>query len=159
MDVEKLIKELKESNLYAECSCGGEFKLSQAILFDGTKPFPPEALEIQNKLKEELTTSEEELKKRRKLATEKALITAKSVNIGKNLEKVLPTMKDFKWELPDSRFLGDPIDLITFNGLSLGKTDSISFIEVKSGNARLNQHQKSIKDAVEDKKVRYKVFQ
>ncbi len=158
MNTKELIKKLKESNLYAECPCSGEFKLSQATLFDGTKPFPPEALEIQNKLKEELTASEEELKKRRKLATEKALITTKAVNIGKNFEKVLPTMKDFKWELPDSRFLGDPIDLIIFNGLSLGKVNSINFIEVKSGNAKLNEHQKSIKDAIEDKKVSYKVF-
>jgi len=67
-------------------------------------------------------------------------------------------MKDFKLDLPDCRFLGDPIDLITFNGFSKGKIDSINFIEVKSGAARLNQHQKSIKDAIEDKKVLYKVF-
>ena len=66
-------------------------------------------------------------------------------------------MADFKWELPDSRFLGDPIDLITFNGLSMNKIKSINFIEVKSGQARLNAHQKSIKEAIEDKKyhIRY----
>jgi hypothetical protein len=73
-----------------------EFKLSKALLFDGTKPFPPEASEIQGKLKEELEEREKELAKRRKLATDKALITTKAVNLGKNLEKVLPTMKDFK---------------------------------------------------------------
>lgn len=158
MNTEQLIQKLKESNLYAECPCGGEFKLSQAILFDGTKPFPPKALEIQKQLKEQLKERGKELKKRKKLATEKSLITTKAVNVGKNLEKILPTLKDFKWELPDSRFLGDPIDLITFNGLSLGKLNSINFIEVKSGNARLNQHQKSIKDAIEDKRISYKVF-
>lgn len=158
MNTEQLIQKLKQSNLYAECSCGGEFKLSQAVLFDGTKTFPPKALEIQKQLKDQLKEREEELKKRKILATEKALTTTKAVNIGKNLEKVLPTMKDFKWELPDSRFLGDPIDLITFNGLSIGKINSINFIEVKSGGARLNEHQKSIKDAIEDKKVSYKVF-
>jgi len=156
MNTEEIIKQLKSSNIYAECQCGGEFKLSQAILFDGTKPFPQEALEIQKQLKEQIKGREDELKKRKKLATEKAQITTKAVNIGKNLEKVLPTLKDFKWELPDSRFLGDPIDLITFNGLSAGKVNSINFIEVKSGNARLNGHQKSIKDAIEDKKVSYK---
>lgn len=159
MNTEQLIVKLKESNLYAECpSCREEFKLSQAFLFDGTKSFPPKALEIQKQLKEKLEECEEELNKRKKRATETALITTKAVNIGKDLEKVLPTLKDFKWELPDSRFLGDPIDLITFNGLSLGKVNSINFIEVKSGNARLNQHQKSIKDAIEDKKVSYRVF-
>ena len=59
METEQLIKQLKESNLYAECSCGGEFKLSSAILFDGTKGFPPEALEKQKELKEELKERDE----------------------------------------------------------------------------------------------------
>ncbi|MBU0536460.1 MAG: hypothetical protein KKE20_05815 [Nanoarchaeota archaeon] len=105
-----------------------------------------------------LKQRDKELKKRKKLVTEKAFITTKSVNIGKNLEKVLPTMKDFKLELPDCRFLADPIDLITFNGFSKNKVESISFIEVKSGAATLNKRQKSIKDAIEDKKMSYKVF-
>jgi predicted Holliday junction resolvase-like endonuclease len=158
MNTEQFIKKLKQSNLYAECPCGEEFKISEAILFDGTKPFPPEALDIQKVMKEELIDKEEQLKKRKKLATEKAQITTRAVNVGTNLEKVLPTMKDFKWELPDSRFLGNPIDLITFNGFSINKVSSISFIEVKSGKAKLNDHQKSIKDAVEDKKVVYQEF-
>ena len=92
------------------------------------------------------------------MATEKALITTKAVNIGKNLEKILPTLKDFTWELSDCRFIGDPLDMITFNGLSSNKIDSISFIEVKSGAARLNSHQKMIRDAINDKKVSYKEF-
>jgi len=158
MNTEQLIRELKASNLYAECPCGEEFKLSKALLFDGTKPFPEEAIKIQEELKEALAERQAELEKRRKLATHKALVTTKAVNIGKNLEKVLPTMKDFKWTVPDSKFLGDPIDLMTFNGLSIGKINSISFIEVKSGNAKLNEHQKSIRDAIADQKVSYKVF-
>jgi predicted Holliday junction resolvase-like endonuclease len=155
---EQLIKQLKESGLYAECSCGGEFKLSNAILFDGTKPFPKEALEKQKELKEELKEREEDLKKRLKLATSRAQNTSMSVNIGKKLEVVLPTMKDFKWRLADCRFLGDPIDFITFNGFSLNNIYSLSFVEVKSGGARLNPHQKAVKDAVEDKRVLYQTF-
>ena len=155
---EQIIKQLKESNLYAECPCGKEFKLSQAILFDGTKLFPQKAMEIQKGMKEFLKQREEELKKRKKLVTEKAEITAKSVNVGKKLEVILPTMKDFKWAISDCRFLAEPIDLITFNGLSFNKVKSISFIEIKSGKARLNQHQKAVKDAVEDNKVSYRVF-
>jgi len=158
VNTELLIKKLKTSTLYAECPCGGEFKLSKAILFDGTKPFPEETLKIQKQLKDELKERETELKKRKKLATEKAEITTKAVNIGKNLEKVLPTMKDFKWIVPDSKFLGDPIDLIVFNGLSMSNVSSLSFVEVKSGNASLNKHQKSIRDAIEERRVSYRVF-
>lgn len=158
MKTEELIQALKKSNLWAECTCGKEFKLSDAILFDGTKPFPPEALKTKQAYLEELKGRAEELKKQKKLATEKALITTRAVNIGKNLEKILPTLKEFKWNLEDCRFIGDPIDLITFEGLSLNKVQSINFIEVKSGGARLNNHQKLIKEAIEDKKVSYKVF-
>ena len=158
MNTKDLVSELKQSSLWAECHCGGEFKLSGAVLFDGTTSFPHEALETRQRYLDGLKKREEDLKKRRKLATKKAEITTKSVNVGKSLEKVLPTLKDFKWELPDCRFLGNPIDTVTFNGLSVNKVDSISFIEVKSGKARLNKHQKSVKDAVEDKKVLYKVF-
>ncbi|PIU62480.1 hypothetical protein COS83_02385 [archaeon CG07_land_8_20_14_0_80_38_8] len=159
MDTEGLIRQLKSSNLFAKCSCGEEFKLSDALLFDGMKPFPNEAKEVQEMLLRDLKDREANLKKRKKLVNEKAQITTAAVNIGKELEKVLPTLKDFKWRLNDSRFLNDPIDFVIFNGLSINKIDSISFVEVKSGGARLNSHQKAVKDAVEDKRIIYEVYQ
>ena len=64
MDIKKLIQKLRSSDLYAECPCGGEFKLSKSILFDGTKPFPEEALETKKNLEESLKTREEALKKK-----------------------------------------------------------------------------------------------
>ena len=158
LNTQEIINSLKESDLYAECPCGAEHRLSDLILFDGTKPFPPEVEEAQRRYEDELITRAAQLEKSQKLATDKATITTRSVNVGKNLEKVLPIMEDFRWKLPDCRFLGDPIDLLTFNGLSENKVDSISFIEVKTGGARLNQHQKQVKDAVEDQRVKYKVF-
>lgn len=158
MKVEEIIRELKKSNLWAEGPCGCEFKLSEAVLFDGAKPFPKEALETKKSLLDALKGREEELKKQKKLTTEKALITTQAVNVGKNLEKILPTLKDFAWSLPDCRFLGDPIDLITFNGLSVNMVHSISFIEVKTGGARLNQHQRFVKEAIENKKISFEVF-
>ena len=158
MSTQKIIDRLKKSDLYAECPCGAEHKLSDLLLFDGTKPFPPEVLEVQEQYEEELRKRHVKLEKNKKLTTEKATITTRSVNIGKNLEKILPIMEDFKWQLPDCRFLGDPIDLLTFNGLSVNNIDSISFIEVKSGKARLNKSQKLVKEAVEDNRVKYRVF-
>ena len=157
MNTEQVIKELKNSNLYAECTCGGQFKLSSAFLFDGTKTFPSQALKIQEELIKQQKEREEELKKSGKRLANKSEHT-RSVNVGKQLEKILPMTKDFKWEMPDCKFLGDPIDMITFNGLSRGKINSISFIEVKTGKASLNKRQKSIIDAVEDKKVFYRVI-
>jgi len=158
MKIEDIIKNLKKSDLWAEHpKCGGEFKLSDAILFDGTKPFPKEALDAQQMFAERLKERKKELEKKKKNLKEKASHT-KSVNVGQLLEKVLPTLKDFKWELSDCRFMGKPIDLIAFNGLSLNRIKSISFIEVKTGNAQLKKNQKSIRDAIEDKNVSYKVI-
>ena len=158
MRASEIIDKLKNSDLYAECPCGGEFQLSDVILFDGTKPFPPEVKVVQERYEEELKQREEDLEKSKKLATERATITTTAVNIGKILEKVLPTMDDFRWALPDCRFLGDPIDLVTFNGCCQNKIESISFIEVKSGKAKLNKNQRLVKDAVQDKNVLYEVF-
>jgi predicted Holliday junction resolvase-like endonuclease len=158
MEIGEIIQGLKNSNLIAESPCGCEFELSEAILFDGTKSFPEEALETKQSYLEGLKERGEELIKQKKLATEKALITTRSVNIGKSLEKILPTLKAFPWDLADSRFIGDPIDMITFNGFALNKIDSLSFIEVKTGAARLNSHQKMIKEAIEQKRVSYMEF-
>lgn len=159
MKTEEIIQLLKKSDIYAEHSaCGCEFKISDALLFDGTKPFPFKAIEVQKNLEEGLKDRQEELKKSLKRATTGAQTTAKSVNVGKLLEKVFPTMNDFKWELSDCRFLGDPIDIVIFHGLSAGKVESIRFLEVKSGKARLNTHQKNIKEAIENNKIKYEEF-
>jgi len=41
VDTEGIIKLLKKLDIYAEhADCGGEFKISDALLFDGTKPSP-----------------------------------------------------------------------------------------------------------------------
>jgi predicted Holliday junction resolvase-like endonuclease len=119
---------------------------------------PPEVQDVQEEYEEELRSRNAKLEKNKKLTTEKATITTRAVNIGKNLEKILPLMEDFRWQLPDCRFLGNPIDLLTFNSLSENNIDSISFIEVKSGKARLNKNQKLVKEAVEDNRVKYRVF-
>jgi predicted Holliday junction resolvase-like endonuclease len=158
MNRQQLINELKKSNLIAECPCGKEFALADAIIFDGTKKFPDEALEYQEELILELKGRKEDLEKRKILATDRAENTTKAVNIGKNFEKIFPTLKDFCWEIPDTRFLGDPIDMVIFQGLCRGDVDFIEFVEIKTGGARLNAHQKSVRTAIENKDVSYRVF-
>lgn len=159
MEIYELINNLKTSGLFAECPCGEEFAISDVFLFDGiAKPFPKEGLEIQTELQQSLSDQRAELAKQIKQIMEKTAKTTAAVNIGKTLEKVLPVAKYFKWVVPDTKVLGDPIDMLIFNGLSNGKVDSLSFVEVKSGAARLNGHQKSIRDAIADHKVSYGVF-
>ena len=70
MDTQLIIDNLQNSDLYAECPCGAEFKLSDLILFDGTKPFPPEVEEAQERYLQMLLDRGAQLEKDLKLATE-----------------------------------------------------------------------------------------
>jgi hypothetical protein len=75
LSTQKIIDHLKKSDLYAEFPCGAEHKLSDILLFDGTKPFPPEVLEVQEQYEENLRKRNIKLEKNKKLTTEKAIIT------------------------------------------------------------------------------------
>lgn len=63
MKTEELINSLHTSKLFAVCPCGGEFKIADAILFDGTKDFPKEAVDKQEELKQQLRTQKRFRKK------------------------------------------------------------------------------------------------
>jgi len=77
---------------------------------------------------------------------------------GKTLEKLVPFLENFPHDPHDIRWLGDPIDLVVFDGYSAEKPDKIVFCEVKSGESRLTAGQKKIKELVEGKKVKWEEF-
>jgi predicted Holliday junction resolvase-like endonuclease len=54
------------------------------------------------------------------------------------------------------RFIGSPIDMIVFPGLSRGDPEEIVILEVKTGkSAQLTPQQKKIRQLVEDGMVRW----
>jgi predicted Holliday junction resolvase-like endonuclease len=77
---------------------------------------------------------------------------------GKTLEKLVPFLEKFPHDAHDIRWLGDPIDLVVFDGYSAGSPDKIVFCEVKSGESKLTAGQKKIKDLIESKKVKWEEF-
>jgi len=159
MNKDEIISHLSGSQLYAECSsCGEEFRLSKAVIFDGQKSFPTIAEERRKEMLSGMRERMEELKRMKISAHIGAEKKAEEVGIGKNIEKLVPTLKDFCFPLHDCRPLFDPIDMIVFNGVSKMKVDAITFLEIKTGGARLNEHQKAVKDAVEDGKVGFRVI-
>lgn len=159
MNTKQIIEELKKSNLYAECtSCGEEFKLSSSIMFDGLGEFPSEGKTIREELLQELKTELEKLKKQKLSAVEGAEKKAIEVGIGKIIEKILPACKDFNMTLSDCRPLFEPVDMVVFNGATNNDVKTITFLEIKTGNSRLNEHQRMIRDAIEDKKVSFKAL-
>jgi predicted Holliday junction resolvase-like endonuclease len=77
---------------------------------------------------------------------------------GKTLEKLVPFLESFPYDPHDIRWLGDPIDLVIFDGYSAEKPDKIVFCEVKSGESKLTAGQKRIKELIEGKKVKWEEF-
>lgn len=158
-DISTLIKNLQNSNLFAGCPyCGDEFQLSEAILFDGTRNFPDPAEKIRREWQKGLEEKLALLQKRQIMADEGAEKKAIEVGIGKIIEKVLPAYKNFNMPLADCRFLSEPIDMIVFEGASENKINHITFMDIKTGNATLNKHQRQIRDAVKDHQVKCEVI-
>jgi len=134
MSKDDFIAGLKKSSLVAECPrCHEEFKLSQAILFDGLGPYPIKTQQIRDRLQVELDERAVELGKRKVRADVGAERQAIATGLGKIFEKVIPAHKDFKVTLGDCRPLFEPIDLIAFNGLSRGAINFMTFYEIKTG--------------------------
>lgn len=69
----------------------------------------------------------------------------------------MPAYQNFGMPISDCRPLFEPIDMIIFNGLSAMSVQSITFMEIKTGKSRLDEHQKLVKEAVSDGKVSVQV--
>ena len=74
------------------------------------------------------------------------------VRFGKIAENMAPFFDSWPYNPNTFRFLGDPIDGIQFTD------DSVIFVEIKSGNARLSKGQKHIKELVKSGKVSFATF-
>jgi predicted Holliday junction resolvase-like endonuclease len=82
--------------------------------------------------------------------------TAEAVNLGKIVEKIVPSFTSFAYEPGDCRALFEPVDYLIFSGLARqNRVEALFFVDVKSGNARLSPAQRGIKQAVERGAVRF----
>lgn len=87
-----------------------------------------------------------------------AINKSRAVLKGQFSEQLSPFESDFPVKPSEARFLGAPIDFIAFKGLDEKNVEEIIFIEIKTGNAKLNGTEKSIKEAIENKKVRFEEY-
>jgi predicted Holliday junction resolvase-like endonuclease len=67
---------------------------------------------------------------------------------GQVHEQLLPYLPGFPFDPRDVRFLGAPVDLIVFDGLSAGKLERIVFVEVKTGGSTLTTRERQVRDMV-----------
>ncbi len=77
---------------------------------------------------------------------------------GRVAEQLVPFRPDFNYNPRDIRFLGSPIDLVVFDGLTEGELKQVAFVEVKTGNSRMSKRERQVRDAIHDGRVTFEVF-
>jgi len=87
-----------------------------------------------------------------------AIRRSRAVIGGQLAEQVAPLLPGFPCDPGDARFVGKPIDFVAFPGASSGEVEEILFIEVKSGRAGLSRVERSVRDAVQDGRVRWECW-
>lgn len=85
----------------------------------------------------------------------KAIAQSRVSQLGKTLEKLAPMFPGFGHHPYDVRPIFDPVDFIVFDGYFHGEVTDITFVEFKTGASRMSDIQKSIRRAVEKKRVRF----
>jgi predicted Holliday junction resolvase-like endonuclease len=87
-----------------------------------------------------------------------AIERSRAVLGGQFSEQLAPFLPDFPYSPTECRFLGKPIDLLVFKGMDEKKIDEVAFVEVKSGKSKQSPVEKSLKEAIEKKKVVWKEY-
>jgi len=151
---EKLLSDFiqAERNTYAQCpDCQAIHRLNEFKIFNGETP-PQDLLD-------QLRWAEEEFEAKKKKIIADSIEKSKQVYIGKTLEHLAPTVSKFGHQPRDCRFLAEPIDFISFDGLfNDDKVEKITFIDAKTGDAKLTPRQRSIRNAIENGKVYFEEF-
>jgi predicted Holliday junction resolvase-like endonuclease len=73
---------------------------------------------------------------------------SQAVISGKVHEQLLPYFPGFPFNPKDVRFLGSPVDLVVFDGLSRGVVERVVLVEVKTGGAVLTSRERQVREAV-----------
>lgn len=79
-----------------------------------------------------------------------------AVTTGKVAEQLVPFLPAFPFNPRDVRFLGSPVDLVVFDGLSEGEVKRIVFVEIKTGGAGLSVRERSVRDVVQARVVTWR---
>jgi predicted Holliday junction resolvase-like endonuclease len=89
-----------------------------------------------------------------------AVRRSQSVTKGKITEHLIPYFPDFPYNPKDARFLGSPVDLVVFDGLSEDTVREIVFVEIKTAkHPTLSRRERAIRDCVSERRVLFKLIQ
>ena len=88
-----------------------------------------------------------------------AIGRSRAVLGGRFTEQLAPYLPEFHYDPTEARFIGSPVDLIVFPGLSSDEPQEIVFVEVKAGaRGRLSAREQRIRELVEAGKVRWELL-
>lgn len=89
---------------------------------------------------------------------EDAVKRSRNSLLGKLWEHVAPFLPKFKYNPADMRFIGCPIDYVIFKGMNKKKIEEVIFLEIKSGDSKLNEQEECLKRAIKAKRVKWEEF-
>ena len=93
---------------------------------------------------------------REREARKRAVARSTAVTRGQAFEHLAPFMDDFGYNPRDARFLGSPIDLVVFDGLSESDVREIVFLEIKTGQSQLSARERAVQRAVDEQRVTWR---
>jgi predicted Holliday junction resolvase-like endonuclease len=127
------------------------------------KQWREQELELARKQQLEVARSEAQMqleqwrKEQEQAIRQDAIQRSQSVTVGKVTEHIVPYLPGFAFNPKDARFVGSPIDLVIFDGLSEGEGNvkSIVFIEIKTGASALSTRERRVRDAIQAGRVQW----
>lgn len=87
-----------------------------------------------------------------------AVQRSRAILAGQFSEQLAPYLPDFPYSPNEVKFLGRPVDFIVFRGSDERNIEEIVFLEIKSGRSALSDTERSLKNAVEDGRVRWELY-
>ena len=85
----------------------------------------------------------------------------RAIGVAKALEQISPLLPGYPKDFRDARFIGGlaPCDIMSLDGYTAGKTEAITFIEVKTGvRARLTATERDFKEAIEEGQLSHEIL-
>jgi predicted Holliday junction resolvase-like endonuclease len=115
---------------------------------------------FERRFRQWLETESLNLEQERQRIRQSAINQSRAVLGGRFTEQLAPYLPEFKYDPTEARFIGSPIDLVIFPGLSAGDPQEIVIMEIKSSkNCQLTQQQKKIRQLIEDGMVRWEFIE
>lgn len=108
----------------------------------------------------EILKSETEVQALIRQASKEAVQRSRATLLGRLLERLAPCFRKFSYDPRDMRSICDPYDYVLFDGLTVERQiREIAFIEIKCGRGRETSVQRSLRDAVDKRRVHAEVWE